>query len=202
MDAKEAAEQLQTIRRIMESATQITVLPGWAAIVGGLMAIAGCGVTYRILGSADFSQLGSLADAQVPVIALWVGLGAVATLIDIFMTVRMARRKGKNPWSRLFQLATYAMGPSLLAAFAISLALVRRGEWGLLPGTWILLYGTAVWMAGILSIHAPRMLGLFFLVLGVVTLFWAAPVGLFMVGLSFGMAHVVFGVYLIRRFGA
>ena len=203
MDANEATRELAAIRRIMESATQITVLPGWAAIIGGGLALTGCGATYALMGSADFAVMSGLeARTRAAVIALWVGIATAAVAIDVIMTVRLARRRGREPWSRLSQLAAYSMGPAVCAAVAIGLAVALRGEWGLLPGICMMLYGIAVWMAGILSIHAPGVLGLVFLLLGAVTLFWAAPVGLVMVGVTFGAGHVVFGAYLLARFGA
>jgi hypothetical protein len=202
MDAKEAEKHLATIRHIMESATQITVLPGWAAILGGALALAGCGVTYVLMKSLDFGSIPSLeASRRTSLIALWIGVAVVATGIDIVMTLRLARKKGKNAWSRLSQLAAYAMGPAIGAAFAISLALALQGQWGMIPAVWMILYGLGVWMAGVLSVHAPGVLGLVFMVCGVATLFWTRPLSLAMVALTFGIAHVVFGIYLLVRFG-
>jgi len=202
MDAKEAEKHLVAIRRIMESATQITVLPGWAAIIGGALALAGCVVTYGLMKSLDFARIADLdVGLRIAVIALWVGIAALATGIDIVMTVRLARKKGKNPWSRLSQLATYAMGPAVGAALAISLALALNGTWSPIPAVWMLLYGLGVWMAGVLSVHAPGVLGLVFMVAGVATLFWAGPIALLAVAVTFGLAHIVFGIYLVARFG-
>jgi hypothetical protein len=65
----------------------------------------------------------------------------------------------------------------------------------------MMLYGVALWMAGILSVRAPRTLGGVFFLAGVVTLFWASPAALAMVALTFGLAHVAYGIYLISRFG-
>ena len=202
MDQKEAMEHLATIRRIMESATQLTTLPGKAAICGGLLALIGCGVTGWKMGSLDFGAMTQMSpDDRAAMIAMW-GIVAVAGIgIDVLMTLRLARKRGVNAWSRLAQLATYAMGPALLTAAALSVALAGRGEWRMIAPLWMMLYGTALWMAGILSVRAPRTLGLVFFLAGALTLFCAQPVALAMVALTFGLAHVVFGIYLIARFG-
>ncbi|MBN1442430.1 MAG: hypothetical protein JXA90_06950 [Planctomycetes bacterium] len=202
-DAGEAARELAKIRRIMESATQLTVLPGWAAILGGILAVAGCGATYWILGSLDLSAMTALdADDRAKIIGVWLAVGVGAVLLDLILTVRIARRRGKNPWSRLAQLAAYAMGPSVGVAFLLSLAFALRGEWGPVPAVWMMLYGVAVWMAGILSVRAPSVLGLAFLLAGAITLFWAEPIALVMVGITFGLGHIAFGIYLLARFGS
>ena len=202
MDQNEATQHLATIRRIMESATQLTTLPGKAAICGGLLALVGCTVTYWKVGSLDFGAIAQMASKdRAAIIAMWVVVAVAGIGVDILMTLRLARKRGMNAWSRLTQLAAYAMGPGLLVAAALSVALVARGEWRMIAPTWMMLYGTAVWMAGILSVRAPRALGLVFFLTGVLTLFWAAPVALAMVALTFGVAHVAFGIYLIARFG-
>lgn len=203
MDQSKAAEELAKIRRIMESATQLTVLPGWAAIIGGIIALFGCGLTYRLTGSLDLAAVSLLEPgARATVIALWVLVGVLGVLIDVVLTVRLAKKRGKNPWGRLAQLAAYAMGPPLVAALAFSVALASMGHWGLLPAVWMILYGTAVWMAGILSIRAPGVLGLFFIAMGILALFWASPFALIAVALTFGVGHIAFGVHLLLRFGS
>jgi len=202
MDSHEAVEHLTTIRHIMESATRLTVLPGKAAIFGGILVLAAAGLTYGGIHSMDFQSMAALGQGeQAKLVALWVAVAVLAVSVDVLFTMRLARKRGKSPWPRLGQLAAYAMGPAILVALVLSIALVLRNEWGPLPAVWMMLYGVAVWMTGILSVRAPGILGLTFLATGVVTLFWAAPIGLLMIALTFGIGHVVYGVYLLNRFG-
>lgn len=202
IEAREAAEHLAAIRRIMESATKLTVLPGKAAVIGGVLALAGCAVTYLIMRSLDFAAMSALpAEKRAVVIAVWGGVGILAVLVDVLLSVGLARKSGRSPWSRLEQLAVYAMGPCVGVALVLTLALGARGDWGMTPGIWMMLYGAAVWMTGILSIRAPGLLGLAFLVAGVVTVFWLSPYGLAMIALTFGLGHILYGAYLLRRFG-
>lgn len=202
MEAREAAEHLAAIRRIMESATKLTVLPGKAAVIGGVLALAGCAATYAVMRSLDFATMSALtAEKRAVVIAIWGGVGILAVLVDVLLSVRLAQKFGKTPWSRIEQLAAYAMGPCVGVALVLTLALGRRGDWGMAPGIWMMLYGAAVWMTGILSVRAPGILGLGFLVAGVLTIFWLSPFGLAMIALTFGLGHIFYGAYLLRRFG-
>jgi hypothetical protein len=202
MESREAEEHLGRIRRIMESATKLTVLPGKAAIFGGLLVLAASGVTWSVLRSMDFQSMADLSTPrQEQLVLLWVVVAVLAVGADVLLTVRMARRRGKSAWPRLGQLAAYAMGPAILVALALSIAMLKRNEWGLLPAIWMMLYGVGVWMAGILSVRAPGVLGMVFLVAGAVTLFWASSLGLLMVALTFGLGHFIYGVYLTGRFG-
>jgi hypothetical protein len=93
------------------------------------------------------------------------------------------------------------MAPALIAATALSASFIENGQWRLVAPTWMMLCGASLWMAGILSVRAPGTLGGVFFAAGLVTLFWAAPAALAMVALTFGLAHIVFGIVLISRFG-
>jgi hypothetical protein len=202
MNENEAVEHLATIRRIMESATRMTTLPGKAAVCGGVLALIGCGVTFWKLRSLDFAAMANLSPQDChALVAMWALVAIAGIGINILLTLRLARKRGVNPWSRLAQLAGYAMGPALLAATALSVTLIQNAQWRLVAPTWMMLYGVALWMAGILSVRAPRTLGAVFFTAGIVTLLWAAPTALAMVALTFGLAHVVFGIFLISRFG-
>ena len=202
MDPNEATDHLAAIRRIMESASQLTVLPGGAAVIGGLLAVLASAATARALGSLDFGTMNSVDPAlRFKLVALWVTVALLGIAVDVLMTLRLAKKHGANPWSRLAQLAAYAMGPFIAAGVAFTVALASHNAWQLVPGVWITLYGGAVWMAGLMSVRAPGVLGLAFFIAGVLTLFWAGPVALVMVALTFGLGHIIFGVYLLARFG-
>ena len=60
MDFDEAKTRMREIQRIMETATLYTLLPGAAAIVGGMLVFVGCGASAWLLRSADFSQIADL----------------------------------------------------------------------------------------------------------------------------------------------
>jgi len=202
LNAKEATEHLAAIRRIMESATQLTVLPGKAAIIGGLLALNACAVTRGIVGSWDFSAMSALhASIRMNLIVLWSATAAVGIAVDVALTVLAARKRGASPWSRLSQLAAYAMAPGIAAGTVLTLALGQTGHWGLVPALWMMLYGGAVWTASVFSVRAPGVLGAVFFAAGVATAFWLSSVSLLMVAATFGLAHIVFGVYLIAKFG-
>ena len=66
MNENEAVEQLATIRRIMESATQMTTLPGKAAVCGGVLALIGCGVSCWKMRSLDFAEMANLLPRGLP----------------------------------------------------------------------------------------------------------------------------------------
>jgi hypothetical protein len=64
---------------------------------------------------------------------------------------------------------------------------------------WMMLYGTGVYTAGLFSIRPPRILGLTFLAMGVVALLGFPQDGVVAAALSFGLLHIVFGLYIIQK---
>ena len=63
MKIDEAQARMREIQRIMETATLFTLLPGTAAVVGGLLVFLGCGLSYWILNSLDFAAIAQLSAA-------------------------------------------------------------------------------------------------------------------------------------------
>ena len=64
---------------------------------------------------------------------------------------------------------------------------------------WMMLYGTGVYTAGLFSIQPPRVLGLTFLALGVIALLWFPAYGVVTAALSFGLLHILFGLYILSK---
>jgi hypothetical protein len=62
-----------------------------------------------------------------------------------------------------------------------------------------MLYGTGVYTAGLFSIRPPRDLGLAFLAMGVAALLFFPQYGVVSAALSFGLLHIVFGIYILGK---
>src|SRR5205085_10937906 len=71
----------------------------------------------------------------------------------------------------------------------------------LVPGMWLLLYGTAVVTGGSFSVRVVPLMGYAFMVLGCVAL--ALPLGWawLLLGAGFGGLHIVFGYEIGRKHG-
>jgi hypothetical protein len=70
-----------------------------------------------------------------------------------------------------------------------------------MPTVWLLLYGTGVLTGGAFSVAPMRVLGLSFMVLGVVSLFTPPSWGNVWLALGFGALQVGFGWHIARHHG-
>lgn len=205
MNADEARTRMQEIQRIMERATLFTLLPGTAAVVGGLLVLAGCAVSYAMMGSLDFAALLDISlGAQVAFCAMWFSIGLAGVVLEAVFTARASRRLGLSPDVRSARLAMLSLTPSVVAAMVLTVKFLmpaqpRAEEIQYIAPVWMMLYGTGVYTAGLFSIRPPRVLGLVFLGMGVIALLAFPQWGVVWAAASFGLLHIAFGLYVLGK---
>jgi hypothetical protein len=193
MDPRQAAHNLEVIRTLMERTCQYQLITAWAGLAAGSLAGVGA-LLFLVL------------DAQNPAhfAAIWALVFAGALVASAVGTVIRGRERGEQVWSRQARAVLLALAPSLFAALILTVFFFVRGEHLLLPGLWMLCYGQGTLATASYAPAPIRWLGVAFLPLGGVTLWlgpaWAVP----MMGLAFGLGHVLLGVVLLvaeRRAG-
>lgn len=185
--AERALDNLRYIRATMERAGSFTAVPG-----RGQMAV---GVTALIAAVVAARQPSTLAW-----LVTWLIEAFVALVIGGWAMVRKARAANdsllRGP-GRRFGLSFL---PPIAVGGLLTAALYLGGEGAPIPAVWLLLYGTGVITGGAFSVPVVPVMGLGFLVLGAVALF-APPLGNWMLAAGFGGLHIVFGVWIARRYG-
>ncbi len=205
MDRDEARERMSEIQRIMERATLWTLLPGTAAVLGGLLVLAGCGVSYGMFRSLDFAAMLNMSvSEQVTFCLMWFGIGVAGVLIEAVLTSRAARRQGISTTVRSARVATFSITPCVVVAMVLTFKFLipvypRPEEVRYIVPVWMMLYGTGVYTAGLFSIRPPRILGMVFIAMGIVALMLFEEYGVVWAALSFGLLHIVFGLYIIHK---
>jgi hypothetical protein len=196
---------MREIQRIMERATLFTLLPGTPAIVGGLLALVGCAVSYAMFRSLDFADILYLSfNSQVAFCVMWFVIGVIAVLLEVILTTRAAARQQLVPTDRPMRVAAFSLTPSVIVAMVLTVKFLipvepRAEEIQYIVPIWMMLYGTGVYTAGLFSIRPPRVLGLVFIAMGVPALLCFPQYGVVSAALSFGLLHVVFGLYILRK---
>jgi hypothetical protein len=203
MDFDEAQARMREIQRIMETATLFTLLPGTAAVVGGLLVFLGCGVSYQLLNSLDFAAIqGMTTPGRVALCLMWFVIAVASVALNLFLTVRLAARQRIALHARPAQVAMFSLTPCVVVAAVLSFQFLwdwQPQEIRFIAPVWMLLYGTGVYTAGLFSIRPPRVLGVAFLLTGIVALLGFPAYGVISVAASFGLLHVLFGAYVLRK---
>ncbi len=207
MERDEAQARMREIQRIMERATLWTLLPGAAAVAGGILVLAGCVVSYyAMFGSLDFGDMLAMSiSGQVLFCLMWLGIGVAGVVIEVASVARAAKRLEMSPTVRSARVAAFSMTPSVVVAAVLTLKFLVRipepqvEEVQYIVPIWMMLYGTGVYTAGLFSIRPPRVLGLTFVGMGIVALLWLPGYGVATAAASFGLLHIVFGLYILRK---
>ena len=205
MDRNEARERMQEIQRIMERATLWTLLPGTAAVLGGILVWIGCAVSFLMFRSLDFADMLTMTlTAQIWFCVMWFVIGVLGIVLEVVFTGVAAKRQGISTTIRSAKVVTFSMTPSVVVAMVLTVKFLmpvepRPEEIQYIVPIWMMLYGTGVYTAGLFSIRPPRVLGICFIAMGVVALLAFPGYGIVTAALSFGLLHVVFGGYILRN---
>jgi hypothetical protein len=183
-----ALESVRVIRDAMERAGSFTAVPGVGMIAIGVTAFAAAPI-------AGATETGS------GWLTVWIVEGLLAAAISALTITRKARRLALPLSSGPARRFALAFLPSLAAGAVVTFTLVAHALGSLLPGTWLLLYGTAVTAAGALSVRIVPLMGACFMALGVVALLTAPSYGNVLMAAGFGALHVGFGAAIARRHG-
>jgi hypothetical protein len=206
MNKSEALERINEIQRIAERTTLYSMLPGSAAIIGGIIALAASAISYQVMASPDVAVILNLPVWQQLFLAvMWVVLIASAVVIDIVFTTREARRKNLV-LGRPGKLAALSLTPALMIALLITIRMMVDLETAIpahavryLPPIWIMSYGVGIYSAGLFSVKLPRYFGIAFIIMGALNLLVMTHYGILFVALSFGLLHILFGSLVLHR---
>jgi high-affinity Fe2+/Pb2+ permease len=186
--APRAEDQIRFIRDAMERASTFTAVPGLGGVAMGGIALAAAAVS---LGARTQEQW----------LGIWLACACLAIAIGLAAMTRKARRTHTDLFSGPGRRFLLMLTPPLGAGAVLTLALEREGLVPLLPGVWLLLYGTAVVTGGAHSIRLVLVMGALFMLLGCAALACPAAWGTAYLAAGFGALHIGFGIAIARRHG-
>ncbi|MFQ5790512.1 MAG: hypothetical protein ACE5JI_08565 [Acidobacteriota bacterium] len=181
-------ENVRFIRETMERAGSFTGLPGKGGVLLGVTAVLAALVASS--RTSDTAWLGT-----------WVAEACVATAIGVGAMAHKARANRVPLLSRPGRRFLVSFLPPLVAGAVLTVWFYRQGLLGPLPGTWLLLYGVGAMTGGAFSVRVVPVMGLCFVITGVLALFSPPGWGDGFMAAGFGGLHILFGVLIARRYG-
>jgi hypothetical protein len=183
-----ALDNLQFIRSTMERAGSFTAVPGWGMVVVGSTALAAAWLAQRQARAADW-------------LAVWLGDAVIAVVVGGAAMVQKARLANDPLLSGPGRRFGLSFLPPIIVGALLTIALDRAGAFSLMPGLWLLLFGTAVATAGAFSVRVVPLMGVCFMVLGAVALLTPVALSPWFMALGFGGFNIGFGILIARRHG-
>lgn len=187
IDAR-AIDNLRYIRETMESASSFTAVPGLGGALMGVTALVAAPVAARQTSVEGW-------------LAVWLSAAVLAFLIGAAALVQKARRAGLPVASGPARKFALSLAPPIMAGALLTAVLYRAGAVGLIPGIWLLLYGTGVVTGGAFSVRIVPVMGVCFMAAGAAALFCPAAWGNWLMAIGFGGLQIIFGIIIARRYG-
>jgi len=183
-----AMSDLRYIRETMERAVSVTSFPGWGLVIVGVTALVAAVLAFRATSPEQWLSVWTVE----ALLSMAIGAAAMASKANA------AKMPMFNEPGRRFVLS---FSLPIVVGAVLTGVLFRAGIVDVLPGIWLLLYGTAVATGGAFSVKIVPRMGYAFMLIGVIALFFPPGWGnAFMAG-AFGGVHMIFGWVIARRYG-
>jgi hypothetical protein len=187
IDAR-AADHLRYIRETMESAAEFTALPGWGGVAMGVTAL-----------------VAAFAASRQTTPRAWLTVWLIEAFVAVAIAAPAAATKAHRANSALFsgpgRKFVLSFAPPIVVGGLLTFALFQAGIVAVLPGVWLLLYGTAIVTGGAFSVRIVPVMGLCLMLLGGAALLAPAAWEDAFMAAGFGAVQICFGWWIARHFG-
>lgn len=188
---QEASEQLRFIRETMERSASFTDVPGGAMAAIGLFAVL---VAIFQQYKPTFWTL-SWRDT-------WILTAIIAVFLGLIGMYRKAKRANRG--LNVAPLRKFGMSimPTIVAAAILTSLFTHQGIYDQYHALWLLLYGAAIMAAGVASIRVVSLMGLCFMILGILAFILPHAISMDMwMAIGFGGLHLIFGMLIQQKHG-
>lgn len=200
MSLEKLQQDLEFIRKTMETSTRYRHTPPAGDLAAGLVATLGMGASALAVGVERLLDVNGLSAAEVWLLApIWLATFVLALGLGVFFTLLQARRLGRAAWNPLAARMFLSQIPQVLMAGVLSVACALHHDYQLIPAVWLLVYGLILHSFSYFTKSYHRLQGLLFMLLGVATAFAPASWAAFLLWLGFGGLHIGFGVLGLAR---
>jgi hypothetical protein len=183
-----AIDNLEFIRETMERSTSFTAVPGYGGMLMGVTALVAAYIAAQQVYLRGW-------------FITWLVEAALAFAIGLLAMWQKSRIVESSLLSTPSKKFALGFAPPLICGIAITLGLWRYEHYEMMAPVWMLCYGAAVICGGAFSVRIIPVMGWVFIVLGAAAFAMPAGSGNYLMAASFGLAHVIFGAIIARRYG-
>lgn len=211
MQEQDSINTLRDIKNMMERSSRFISLSGLSGISAGIIALAGAWFAWPyvygyknifISGDQPLFQ-GGLNDYSL-LFNTWLFWIAVITFLAALLfayifTRSQSKRQGIPLWGAAAKRLMIQMMIPLIAGGFFLLHLLHFGTFGLIAPGCLIFYGLALVNAGKYTLTEIKYLGYCELLAGIISLSFVG-FGLYFWAFGFGILHIIYGVYMWRKY--
>jgi hypothetical protein len=190
------ADDLKTIRKIMEDSTKFLSISGFSGLFMGLIALAGALVAYFLL-----------ADGRDLNLILWklvvdaISVLFLSIIIAFYFSLRKAKHSGKSFWTPVSRRLLLNLFIPLVTGGVFTIILIINGQFQFIIPVFLIFYGLALISAGKFTYSEVFYLGILEIITGLVSALFPSSALFFWI-FGFGILHIVYGLFMYRKYEA
>ncbi|HZS47572.1 MAG TPA: hypothetical protein VFC63_21045 [Blastocatellia bacterium] len=183
-----AIDDLRYIRETMERASSFTAVSGWGQILVGVTAIGAAYIAAQQVISRNW-------------ILVWLAEAIIASIISAITIGRKVTAAKMPLLASPVRKVMLGLAPPVIAGALMTITMQHGGLTRAIPGMWLLLYGAGVVTGGAFSVRILPVMGICFMVVGIIASFGPADLLNWLMAAAFGGLHIAFGIVIVRRHG-
>ncbi len=205
-DKSKSAEDLVTIRAIMENSTRFLSLSGISGVFAGLIALIGGAVAYFIILNGNYTNeyfsgltATEISLIQHKLIIVATVVLAAAVVVAYLLSYRKAGLKGLRMWTPVSKRLLVNMLVPLTTGVILIIIFFLQNYFHLIIPSMLIFYGLALVNAGKFTYNEVFYLGLFEIITGLASAIMP-QYGLIFWLFGFGLLHISYGLLLYRKY--
>lgn len=194
----------------MEESSRFLSLSGLSGIFAGTFAIAGALIAYFLIldnGNIQYNEyLKDLSGKEI-LILRWhlitdaLSVLVLSVLLSFYFSIRKAKRTGRRVWTPVSKrLLINLFIPLVTGGLFVIVLLIRNHDLLVIPCL-LLFYGLSLVNAGKFTYGEVFYLGIFEIMTGLISAFFPGQVIFFWI-FGFGILHIVYGLFMYRKYEA
>ncbi len=188
-------QQLKEIEQYMKRSTRFLSISGWSSMLVGAYALLGGTFVFFLQSKVDLVLDFSENKEDLIYLTAFLVLGA-SLATGFLMALKKAKKNKEKIWSTSSKQFLMAFGIPMLTGGIFALLLLFRREILIISPVTLLFYGLALFNASSFSYKSLRVLGIVFILLGLMNTFFIG-LGIFFWVTGFGIAHIIYGIYML-----
>ncbi len=204
--SQKAVNSIEEIKNILNKNTQILSLSGWSGIMAGIIALIAAAIAQSWIDKFHFQwrqdgyyDMRNYLSLRRDLILLGLGTLSAALLLATFFTFRKIRKDGDELFSRATTRLMFHLAVPLLTGGVFIIYLLEHGLLNLIAPCCLIFYGLGLFAASKFTLGEILYLGLTCILLGLVSL-WLYSYTLIFWALGFGVAHILYGTMMLRKY--
>jgi len=195
---------LTHIRQMMERSSTFISLSGLSGVGAGLVALAGCALTFYILAQHQIDYFDGKPNFYSYQVIWQLALVAIVTLVlalmsGIYFTVKKSKKMGYVLWSTATKNTIKAAAIPLVSGGLFCIIVTWHHLFYLVAPSMLIFYGLALVSASKYTQSDIFWLGICQLTLGILAAVFVGY-GLVFWGIGFGILHIIYGVMIHQKY--